>query len=66
MFNCSQLWALRMGRVGQNRQGAINRKPTALIEIVRLLARQAAREWTERLPKADHSASPHARSEEPS
>ena len=50
----------------KNRQEAINRKPTALIEIVRLLARQAAREWTERLPEADHSAPAHPRSEKPS
>ena len=55
-----------MGRVGKNRQEAINRKPTVLIEIVRLLARQAAREWTERLPEADHSAPAHPRSEKPS
>ena len=54
MFNRS--WGLErfgMGRVGPNRQHAISRKPTALIDLVRLLARQAAREWAAQQPKAN-------------
>jgi hypothetical protein len=30
-----------------------------LIRLVRLLARQAAREWTERQPENDEAAPPH-------
>jgi hypothetical protein len=40
-----------MGHVGPNRQDAISRETTALIEIVRLLARKAASEWTKRRPE---------------
>ena len=47
-----------MGHVGPNRQDAVSRKPTALIEIVRLLARQAARELAERQPENDNDAPP--------
>ena len=42
-----------MGRAGPNRQHAVSRKPTALIDLVRLLARQAAREWAAQQPKAN-------------
>jgi hypothetical protein len=36
---------------------------TALTDLVRLLARQAAREWTERKPENDEAAPSHPRSE---
>ena len=35
----------------------------ALVEIARLLARQAAREWSERQPEGGHGAPPHFPSE---
>ena len=58
MFNRSRsLERFGMGHVGPNRQDADSRKPTALIEIVRLLARQAAR-VAERQPENDNDAPP--------
>jgi len=36
-----------VGRIGPNRQNASSRELTPLIEIARLLAQQAAREWAE-------------------
>jgi hypothetical protein len=55
-----------MGRVGPNRQHAISRKPTALIDLVRLLARQAAREWAAEQPKGNSPKPRRPSSQEPS
>jgi hypothetical protein len=40
-------------RISQNRQNAASREQTPLIEIARLLARQAARAWAEATQSAD-------------
>lgn len=42
-----------MGRIGPNRQNAASREQPLLIEIVRLLARQAVREWVQAAQSAD-------------
>ena len=36
-----------MDRVRQKRPNTANREPTAVVDLVRLLARQAAREWAD-------------------
>jgi hypothetical protein len=52
-----------MATLRANIENTASPASVALIGIVRLLARQAAREWTERLPDADHPARPSPRSE---
>jgi hypothetical protein len=47
-----------MERIRPNRRNIASREPTALIGIVRLIARQAAREWIKSGQQVDRSE-PH-------